>query len=176
MSIYDYNDTKIYPDLSPTAPQVNSTINTTINSNWGISSWWNWGPQAGGEKKETIKYNHRYHRHRLSYFGSDRWKSLYPSICQRCWPSRWYCLRWAWDSSFPFNGRHTKIFQEPNSETRKTWCYYAAYPKQVRQHSQYHFTGNARRRHLPHRISQSIARGKNIVNLRPILETEPRPR
>ena len=133
-------------------------------------------PAGGRQKKETIKYNHRFHRHRLNYLSSDRWRCLYPSIRQRCWPTRWRCLRQAWGSSFPFNGRQTKIFQEPNGEARKTRCHYAACPKQVRQHSRCHFTGNARRRHLPHRISQSIARGKNIVNLRPILETEPRPR
>ena len=133
-----------------------------INWNWSLFSRWNWGPQTGDEKKEKIKHNHRYSRRRLNYLSSDRRRGLYPSICQRCWPARWRCLRRAWGSSFPFNGRHTKIFQGSNGEARKIWCHYATCPKQVRQYSRYHFTGNVGRRHLAHWISQSIARKGKI--------------
>ena len=150
MSIYD-NETKIYPDSNPTAPQepqayrLKKLTEIEVYLLNEIEA-----RRREAEKKETIKCNHRYRRHRLNYLSSDRWRGLYPSICQRCWLPRWRCLGWAWCSSFPFNGHHMKIFQEPNGEARKTRCHYTSCPKQVRQHGRHHFTDKARWRHLPH--------------------------
>ena len=126
-------------------------------------------PVGERRKKETIKYNHRYCRHRLNYLSSDHWRGLYPRIYQRFWPTHWCCLRWTWGSSFPFNSRHTKIFQGPNGEARKTQCHYAACPKQVRQHSWYYFTGSARRGHLPtefHKVLQEREKYKFKTDIR----------
>ena len=146
MSIYD-NETKIYSDLNPPAPQKPQSYRLkklTEIEVFFLDEIEERRREA--KKKETTKYNHRYHRNRLNYLSSDRWRSLYPGICQRCRPARWLCLGRAWGSSFPFNGHYTKIFQGPNSEARKTRCHYGACPKQVRQHSRHHFTGNVRRR------------------------------
>ena len=113
---------------------------------------------AGGRlKKETIKNSHKHHGHRFGYVSSNHWgRGLYPSISQRCCPACWCCIRQLWGSSFPFNAPHTKIFQEPNGEAWKTRYYYAACPKQVRQHNRYHFTGHARRRRPPIEIDKVL--------------------
>ena len=74
-------------------------------------------------KNINIKYSlvfSRYRRHRLNYLSSDRWRGLYHSFRQWCWPTRWRCLGRDWGSLFPFNSRRTKVFQESNGESRKT--------------------------------------------------------
>ena len=71
MSIYD-NDTKICPDLNPSAPQEPQTYRLKkLTETEAFFFLWNLDPQVGGVKKETIKYNYRYRRHRLNYLSSD---------------------------------------------------------------------------------------------------------
>ena len=151
MSIYDSETSKIYPDLNPTAPQELQTYQLTKLSE--IEAFFL--DEIEARRREAKK------KKRLNTIIGivdtgliisaviSGW-GLYTSICQRCWPAHWHCFRQAWGSSFPFNGCHTKIFQEPNGKARKTRCHYAACPKQVRWHRRYHFTGNAKREHLPH--------------------------
>ena len=151
MSIYD-NETKIYPDLNPTAPQEPQTCRlkklTEIEA-FFLDEIEARRREAKKKKRLNTSMGIVDRRHRLNYLSSDHWRRLYPNICWWFWPTHWRCLGWAWGSPFAFNGHHTKIFQESNGETRKTRCRYASCPKYVRQHSRYNFTGNARRRHLP---------------------------
>ena len=85
MSIYD-NETKIYPDLNPTAPQEPQTQRLNKLSKIEAKQFW--------QKNETIQYNHRYHRHRPSYIDGDHWRNFYRSICQSRWIACWYCFGW----------------------------------------------------------------------------------
>ena len=65
MSIYD-NETKIYPDLNPTAPQGPQTYRLTKLSE--IEAYFLNEIEVReqiAKKNETIQYNHRYHRHSL---------------------------------------------------------------------------------------------------------------
>ena len=154
MSIYDNETSKIYPDLNLTTPLQESQAyllkKLTEIEAYLLDEIESRRRQVKKKEKEINKYGHTHRRHRPNYIISDHWRGLYPSICQQCWPAHWHCLRRVWDSSSPFNDPHTKNFPEPNGEARKTRCYYAACPKQVRQYNRYHFTGNARRGHLPH--------------------------
>ena len=150
MSIYD-NDTKIYPDLNPSAPQEPQTYR--LKKLTEIEAFFL--DEIEARKREAKK------KKRLNTIIGIVDTGLItsaviaggasiPAFASGAGLPVGAALCGAWGSSFPFNGRHTKIFQEPNGEARKTRCHYAACPKQVRQHSRYHFTGNARRRHLPH--------------------------
>ena len=65
MSIYD-NETKIYPDLNPTAPQEPQTY--CLNKLSEIEAYFLNEIEVReqiAKKNETIQYNHRYHRHSL---------------------------------------------------------------------------------------------------------------
>ena len=94
MSIYD-NETKIYPDLNPTAPQGPQTYRLTKLSE--IEAYFLNEIEVReqiAKKNETIQYNHRYRRHRPNYINSDHWRNFYRSICQWCWIACWYCFEW----------------------------------------------------------------------------------
>ena len=67
MSIYD-NDTKIYP-AAPQEPQVYRLKKLTEIETFFLDEIEARRQEA---KKETIKYNNRYGRHRLNYLSSDR--------------------------------------------------------------------------------------------------------
>ena len=122
MSIYD-NETKICPDLNPTAPQEPQTYRlkklTEIEAFFLDEIEERRREAKKTQKKPPIKYNHRYRRNRLNYLINDRSRSLYPTICQRCRPACWRCLGRAWGSSFPFNGRYTKISRSQTAEQGK---------------------------------------------------------
>ena len=80
MSIYG-NETKIYPDLTPSAPQEPQTywlqklteIETFFLDEVEVR-------EGIAKKKETIQYNHRYCRHGSNYMDSDHWRDFYRSI------------------------------------------------------------------------------------------------
>ena len=95
MSIYD-NETKIYPDLNPTAPQELQTYR--LKKLTKIEAFFldeiEVCERIAKKKNETIQYNYRYRRHRFNYIDSDHCRNFYCSICQQCWPARWHCLKW----------------------------------------------------------------------------------
>ena len=81
MSIYN-NETKIDPDLNPTAAQELQSYR--LNKLSEIEAYFLNEIEVReqiAKKNETIQYNHRYDRHRPNYINSDHWKNFYHSIC-----------------------------------------------------------------------------------------------
>ena len=94
MSIYD-NETKIYPDLNPTAPQEPQIYR--LNKLGEIEAYFLNEIEVRehiAKKNETIQYNYRYRRHSTNYINSDHWRNKHCSIFQGCWIAFWYCLQW----------------------------------------------------------------------------------
>ena len=80
MSIYD-NETKIYPDLNPTAPQESQTYR--LQKLTEIEAYFldeiedrRW--QA--KKKETIQCNHSCRRYKINYINGYHRRNFYRSI------------------------------------------------------------------------------------------------
>ena len=93
MSVYD-NETKIYPDLTPTAPQEPQSYRLYKLSE--IEAYFLNEIEVReqiAKKNETIQYNHRYHRHKPNYINSDHWKNKYCSICQWRWITCGHCIK-----------------------------------------------------------------------------------
>ena len=81
MSVYG-NETEIYPDLNPTAPQEPQTYR--LNKLSEIETYFVNEIEVReqtAKKNETIQYNHRYRRHRPNYINSDHWRNKHRSIC-----------------------------------------------------------------------------------------------
>ena len=94
MSVYD-NETKIYPDLNPTAlrePQTYRLNKLSVIEAYFINEI-EFCEQIA-KKKETIEYNRRYHRHRPNYINIDHWRNIYCNICQWRWIACWCCFGW----------------------------------------------------------------------------------
>ena len=118
MSIYD-NETNIYPDLNPSAPQEPQTYRLkklTEIEGFFLDEIEVREPIA----KKMKRFTHRYRGHRPNYINGDHRRNFYCSICQRCWPASWCCLRWDQLTSFTCNCHHTKIFQNLYRKTRNT--------------------------------------------------------
>ena len=93
MSVYD-NETKMYPDLNPTAPQEPQSYR--LNKSEIESYFLNEIEvrEQNAKKNEAIQYNYRYCRRRSNYINSDHWRNKHRSICQWCWIACWDCLKW----------------------------------------------------------------------------------
>ena len=94
MSIYD-NETKIYPDLNPTAPEEPQTYRSKRLSE--IEAFFFDEIDAVSElpkKNESIQYDYRFRRHRSNHITRNHWRNIYCSICQWRLVACWYCLRW----------------------------------------------------------------------------------
>ena len=94
MSIYN-NETKIYPDLNPTAPREPQTYR--LNKLGETEAYFLNEIEVReqiAKKNETIQYNYRYRRHRPNYINSDHWRNEHCSIYQWCWIACWDCLKW----------------------------------------------------------------------------------
>ena len=83
MSTYD-NDTKIYPDLNPTAPQ--EPLAYRLQNLTEIERFFLDEVEVCeriAKKNKTILYNHRHLGHRTNHINGDHWSNFYCSICQR---------------------------------------------------------------------------------------------
>ena len=79
--MYD-NETKIYPDLNPSAPQEPQAY--LLNKLSEIEAHFPKEIEVReqiAKKNETIQYHHRYRRHSPNYINSDHWRNFYRSIC-----------------------------------------------------------------------------------------------
>ena len=93
MSIYD-NETKIYPDLNPTAPQGPQTYRLTKLSE--IEAYFLNEIEV---REQIAKKMKRFNTitgivDTGQIINSDRWRNFYRNICQWCWIACWYCLKW----------------------------------------------------------------------------------
>ena len=85
MNKYDNETTKIYPDLSPTAPQEPQTYR--LKKLTEIEAYLldeNEVRERIAKKNEMIQYNHRRRRHKPSYINCDHWRNFYCCIYQWC--------------------------------------------------------------------------------------------
>ena len=80
MSIYD-NETKIYRDLNPTAPQEPQTYR--FNKLSEIETYFLNVIEVREQTGKKMKPN---------YINSDHWRNFYRRICQWCWIACWYCF------------------------------------------------------------------------------------
>ena len=93
MSIYD-NETKIYPDLNPMAPQEPQSYR--LNKLSEIEAYFfdeiDARERVAKKKNDTIQYNYRYRRIRPNHIESNYWRNIYSSICKWCWIACLYCF------------------------------------------------------------------------------------
>ena len=170
MSIYD-NETKIYPDLNPSAPQESQTYRL---QKWTeIEAFF----LDDCQKNETIKYSHTYRGHSFNYISIDHWRNFYCSICQCCWPARWHYLRYSRLSfSSPYM-HHMKSFQGIHPEAKRKHDAIKLLA-QSKLESITDIISQANRMETSHPLNftKYSRRCKNIASLRMTLETGPRPR
>ena len=89
------NETKVYPDLNPTASQEPQAYR--LNKLGETEAYFLNEIEVRQQivkKNETIQYNYGYRRHRPNCINSDRWRNKHCSICQWCWIVCWCCLKW----------------------------------------------------------------------------------
>ena len=93
MSIYN-NETKIYPDLNPTAPQEPQTYQ--LNKLSEIEAYFLNETEV---REQIAKKMKRFNTitgivDTGQIINSDHWRNFYRNICQWCWIACWYCFEW----------------------------------------------------------------------------------